>query len=125
MCEDVLLVCPLDHRRDRPPCFDTPHTRLLSAGGNGPPAACQKGKGPHGGEDIVVPRDFKTKPIKCRDGTLVYPFSIPGRDAQLRRLKAEQFDVLVIGGGCVGAGGGWVGSCVFGGLAWSMDCLLN
>lgn len=53
----------------------------------------------------MVPRDFKTKPIKCRDGTLVYPFSIPGRDAQLQRLKKEGFDVLVIGGGCVGAGG--------------------
>lgn len=55
----------------------------------------------------MVPRDFKTKPIKCRDGTLVYPFSIPARDDQVKKLKTESFDVLVIGGGCVGAGGAW------------------
>lgn len=69
------------------------------------PAGCRGESGVHKGEEVVVPRDFKTKPIKCRDGTLVFPFSIPGRDAQLKKLKAESFDVLVIGGGCVGAGG--------------------
>ena len=60
----------------------------------------------------MVPRDFKTKPIPCRDGTLVYPFSIPSREAQLKRLKNESFDVLVIGGGCVGAGGALPCICV-------------
>jgi glycine/D-amino acid oxidase-like deaminating enzyme len=44
------------------------------------------------------------RPIPCRDGTLVFPFSFPSREANLRRLEKEHFDVLVIGGGCVGAG---------------------
>lgn len=48
--------------------------------------------------------DMRTTPIKCRDGTLVYPYSLPTRDAQLDRLKKETYDVLVIGGGCVGSG---------------------
>lgn len=45
-----------------------------------------------------------TRPIPCRDGTLVFPFSLPPRDALVKRLEKEVFDVLVIGGGCVGAG---------------------
>ncbi|GAB5036550.1 glycerol-3-phosphate mitochondrial [Nannochloropsis oceanica] len=48
--------------------------------------------------------DMRTTPIKCRDGTLVYPYSLPTRDDQLGRLKKESYDVLVIGGGCVGSG---------------------
>jgi len=44
------------------------------------------------------------RPIPCRDGTVVFPFSFPSRDANVKRLEKEHFDVLVIGGGCVGAG---------------------
>eukprot|EP00611_Tribonema_gayanum_P009894 TRINITY_DN19778_c0_g1_i1.p1 TRINITY_DN19778_c0_g1~~TRINITY_DN19778_c0_g1_i1.p1 ORF type:complete len:456 (+),score=128.47 TRINITY_DN19778_c0_g1_i1:95-1462(+) len=42
--------------------------------------------------------------IHCRDGTVVTPYLPPSREAQLSRLKSEHFDVLVIGGGCVGSG---------------------
>lgn len=62
-------------------------------------SSCKEGK------DAGSPEVPTTRPIKCRDGTLVYPFSIPPRDKQLDRLKQETFDVLIIGGGCVGAGG--------------------
>ena len=50
-------------------------------------------------------KDIRTRPIKCRDHTLVYPYSVPTREKQLKRLQNETFDVLVIGGGCVGSGG--------------------
>ncbi|CAM9701423.1 unnamed protein product, partial [Phaeothamnion confervicola] len=43
-------------------------------------------------------------PIRCRDGTVVIPYLAPPRAEQLRRLREEEFDVLVIGGGCVGSG---------------------
>ncbi|KAA0156530.1 hypothetical protein FNF27_05763 [Cafeteria roenbergensis] len=43
-------------------------------------------------------------PITCKDGTSVMPWSAPTRSAQLKRLKEEKFDVVVVGGGCVGAG---------------------
>ena len=32
------------------------------------------------------------------------PWSSPSRDEETSALQTEQFDVLVIGGGCVGAG---------------------
>jgi glycerol-3-phosphate dehydrogenase len=58
---------------------------------------------------------------RCKDGTTVTPWSAPSRQQLLRRLKADKFDVVVIGGesaferfrqpwrgdcagGCVGAG---------------------
>jgi hypothetical protein len=63
------------------------------------------------------PGGIRTRPIKCRDGTLVYPWSIPPRDQMIKKLKTETFDVLVIGGGCVGAGGACVRACVVGGGA--------
>lgn len=40
-----------------------------------------------------------------RDGTEVKPYVAPTREAQIKALKEEVFDVLVIGGGCVGSGG--------------------
>jgi hypothetical protein len=43
-------------------------------------------------------------PIKCEDGTTVIPWTSPTRAEQLERLRTEEFDLLVIGGGCVGAG---------------------
>jgi len=46
----------------------------------------------------------RVTPIKCRDGTMVTPYVPPPRDQQLKRLQNEAFDVLVIGGGCVGTG---------------------
>jgi len=55
-------------------------------------------------EDDTI-KEIRTRPIKCRDDTLVYPYSVPTREKQLKRLQNETFDVLVIGGGCVGAGG--------------------
>jgi len=45
--------------------------------------------------------------IKCVDGTTVIPYATPSRASQLRRLATETFDVVVIGGGCVGAGVAW------------------
>lgn len=33
------------------------------------------------------------------------PYLPPSREQQIKRLKEEIFDVLVIGGGCVGSGG--------------------
>jgi len=52
------------------------------------------------------PARAKTRvaPIKCRDGTVVTPYVPLTRDEQLKRLKSEAFDVLVVGGGCAGAG---------------------
>mmetsp|Transcript_20488 Transcript_20488/g.33013 ORF Transcript_20488/g.33013 Transcript_20488/m.33013 type:complete len:617 (-) Transcript_20488:289-2139(-) len=46
----------------------------------------------------------RVAPIKCRDGTTVMPYACTTREEQLKRLQTEPFDVLVIGGGCVGAG---------------------
>ena len=43
-------------------------------------------------------------PIKCRDGTTVVPYVPPSREEQIKRLKDQAFDVLVVGGGCVGSG---------------------
>lgn len=48
-----------------------------------------------------------TAPIRCNDGTTVIPWSAPTRESQIERLKNEIFDVVVIGGGCVGAGCAW------------------
>jgi glycerol-3-phosphate dehydrogenase len=45
-----------------------------------------------------------TRPIPCRDGTLVFPFSTPSRSGLMKKLETDFYDVLVIGGGCVGAG---------------------
>lgn len=49
----------------------------------------------------------KPFPIRCEDGTYVIPWAAPSREEQLRRLKEETFDMVVIGGGCVGAGVAW------------------
>ncbi|GBG27847.1 Glycerol-3-phosphate dehydrogenase, mitochondrial [Hondaea fermentalgiana] len=46
----------------------------------------------------------KTLPIACRDGTMVFPWSPPSREEQLKELETEKYDLLVIGGGCVGSG---------------------
>lgn len=54
-------------------------------------------EGKNSEEHIIVP-------IRCHDGTSVVPWSAPPRSALLNRLKTDEFDVLVIGGGCVGAG---------------------
>jgi hypothetical protein len=43
-------------------------------------------------------------PIKWEDWSNVIPWTSPSREDQLMRLQNEEFDVLVIGGGCVGAG---------------------
>ncbi|KAG6604483.1 Glycerol-3-phosphate dehydrogenase [Phytophthora cinnamomi] len=43
-------------------------------------------------------------PIQCEDGSTIMPYETPSRAAQLQRLKQEQFDVLVIGGGATGSG---------------------
>ncbi len=41
---------------------------------------------------------------RCVDGTTVVPWSCPSREEDVKALASEEFDVLVIGGGCVGAG---------------------
>lgn len=43
-------------------------------------------------------------PIPCQDGTMVTPWSAPNRRAHMESLRSSDFDVLVVGGGCVGAG---------------------
>lgn len=43
-------------------------------------------------------------PITCEDGSVITPYEVPTRAEQLRRLRSEQFDVLVVGGGATGAG---------------------
>ncbi|CAM9299413.1 unnamed protein product, partial [Chrysoparadoxa australica] len=50
------------------------------------------------------PKQVPPAPIKCPDGTLVIPYLPPTRESQLKRLEDEDFDLLVIGGGCVGSG---------------------
>lgn len=45
-----------------------------------------------------------TRACRCEDGTTVVPWSTPSRADALRRLQEQEFDVLVVGGGCVGAG---------------------
>lgn len=52
----------------------------------------------------VASANRDTKPIKCRDGTAVFPWSAPKREEHLRSLEKDVFDLIVIGGGCVGAG---------------------
>ncbi len=47
---------------------------------------------------------------RCEDGTTVIPWAAPTRAAQLSRLEKEEFDLVVIGGGCVGAGVAWEAS---------------
>jgi glycerol-3-phosphate dehydrogenase len=42
--------------------------------------------------------------IKCVDGSYIIPYTVPSRNKQIERLKNEKFDVLIIGGGAVGAG---------------------
>ncbi len=51
-----------------------------------------------------VPGARQSLPIACRDGTMVFPWMAPTREEQVARLKSETFDVVVIGGGCVGSG---------------------
>ncbi len=41
---------------------------------------------------------------RCVDGTTVVPWSCPHREEEIHSLLTEEFDVLVVGGGCVGAG---------------------
>jgi len=48
--------------------------------------------------------ESKTRAIRCRDGTLIFPWSAPSRESQIDNLKTKEFDILVIGGGCVGNG---------------------
>ena len=48
-----------------------------------------------------------------RDGTEVKPYVAPTREEQIKALKEDVFDVLVIGGGCVGSGGELVLGFVF------------
>jgi glycerol-3-phosphate dehydrogenase len=42
--------------------------------------------------------------FRCQDGSTIVPWSTPSREEEISALKSQQFDVLVIGGGCVGAG---------------------
>ena len=57
---------------------------------------------------LAVPHPLA--PIACEDGTTVLPWVAPTRAAQLARLQAEEFDLVVVGGGCVGAGVAWEAS---------------
>lgn len=43
-------------------------------------------------------------PIQCVDGTTVVPWACPPREEDIKSLETDTFDVLVVGGGCVGAG---------------------
>eukprot|EP01059_Diplonema_ambulator_P003967 TRINITY_DN13677_c0_g1_i1.p1 TRINITY_DN13677_c0_g1~~TRINITY_DN13677_c0_g1_i1.p1 ORF type:complete len:713 (+),score=189.11 TRINITY_DN13677_c0_g1_i1:284-2140(+) len=43
-------------------------------------------------------------PIECEDGSMIELWSPPSRAAQMKMLKNEEFDVLIIGGGATGAG---------------------
>ncbi|KAF0689660.1 Aste57867_18897 [Aphanomyces stellatus] len=44
------------------------------------------------------------RPITCEDGQEIVPWEVPERAVQLKKLKSEEFDVVVIGGGATGAG---------------------
>lgn len=56
-------------------------------------------------------KGFVVQPLPCEDGSMVQPWQAPTRASQIDRLeKEEEFDVLVIGGGCVGAGTAWEAS---------------
>ena len=46
----------------------------------------------------------KAEPVMCEDGHLIRLWVPPTRQEQLSRLKTEEFDVLVIGGGATGSG---------------------
>lgn len=46
----------------------------------------------------------RTLPIACRDGTMVFPWAGPSRAEMVAKLQSTKFDVLVVGGGCVGSG---------------------
>ena len=66
---------------------------------------------------MLLPNVVQTKkaphpmmPIKCDDGTSIIPWVAPTRAEQLKRLATEEFDVVVVGGGCVGAGVAWEAS---------------
>ena len=65
---------------------------------------------------ILLPAVAQTKsqhtltPIKCDDGTSVIPWVAPSRADQIKRLETEEFDVVIVGGGCVGAGVAWEAS---------------
>lgn len=50
-------------------------------------------------------RNLHWRVCRGRDGTEVKPYVAPTREGQIKALKEEVFDVLVIGGGCVGSGG--------------------
>ena len=56
------------------------------------------------------PAPHALAPIKCDDGTTVLPWDPPTRAEQLARLEREEFDLVVVGGGCVGAGVAWEAS---------------
>lgn len=60
--------------------------------------------------DVARPSRPPPPLCRCEDGTTVIPWSAPTREEQLDRLKTETFDVVVIGGGCVGAGVAWEAS---------------
>jgi glycerol-3-phosphate dehydrogenase len=59
------------------------------------------------GKDAKYPRKYDLQPVRCEDGTLVLPYAAPTRAENLKRLRTETFDVVVVGGGCVGAGVAW------------------
>ncbi len=55
------------------------------------------------------------EPIPCVDGTTILPFVFPSRSEQIESLKKgikeQPFDLLVIGGGCVGTGVAFDAAC--------------
>jgi hypothetical protein len=58
----------------------------------------------------AAPLPHALAPILCEDGSSVRPWDAPSRAAQLARLEGEEFDLVVVGGGCVGAGVAWEAS---------------
>lgn len=67
-------------------------------------ASCEGWFSPNKYKSPPVANNSNTKPIKCRDGVAVFPWSAPKRSDHIENLKNEAFDIVVIGGGCVGAG---------------------